>query len=183
MFRGLYRRAVPYTSSRVLKRFRPSRGRAGVSLGLGGRVDGCEVRPFDPCARVRPCVPCVPCLSRVSRDPCGARVSRVSEITHRHTFTFTQSLHSRSRLPRCLFTGSRYREEYRYPVLCPGPRTGFAPPPSGDFLQSSSAHGLVLHKGACTRILQCGLAFAQLRCARGRGYLRPGEGKPLIQAG
>ena len=37
-------------------RFRPSRGRAGVSLGL----DGCEVRLCDPCARVRPCVPCVP---------------------------------------------------------------------------------------------------------------------------
>ena len=36
-------------------RFRPSRGRAGVSLGL----DGCEVRLCDPCARVRPCVPCV----------------------------------------------------------------------------------------------------------------------------
>ena len=72
-------------------RFRPSRGRrAGVSLGL----DGCEVRLCDPCARV----------------------SRVSEITHRHTFTFTQSLHSRSRLPRCLFTGSRYRVQYRYPV-------------------------------------------------------------------
>ena len=125
MFRGLYRRAVPYTSSRVLKRFRPSRGRAGVSLGLGGRVDGCEVRPFDPCARVRPCVPCVPCLSRVSRDPCGARVSRVSEITHRHTFTFTQSLHSRSRLPRCLFTGSRYRVQYRYPVLCTCTRSSY----------------------------------------------------------
>ena len=40
-------------------RFRPSRGRAGVTLGL----DGCEVRLCDPCARVRPCVPCV---SRVS---------------------------------------------------------------------------------------------------------------------
>ena len=42
-------------------RFRPSRGRAGVSLGL----DGCEVRPCDPCARVRPCVPCVLCVSRL----------------------------------------------------------------------------------------------------------------------
>ena len=28
-------------------------------------VDGCEVRPCDPCARVRPCVPCVPCVSRL----------------------------------------------------------------------------------------------------------------------
>ena len=26
---------------------------------------GCEVRPCDPCARVRPCVPCVPCVSRL----------------------------------------------------------------------------------------------------------------------
>ena len=25
----------------------------------------CEVRPCDPCARVRPCVPCVPCVSRL----------------------------------------------------------------------------------------------------------------------
>ena len=28
-------------------------------------MDGCEVRPCDPCARVRPCVPCVPCVSRL----------------------------------------------------------------------------------------------------------------------
>ena len=28
-------------------------------------VDGCEVRPCDPFARVRPCVPCVPCVSRL----------------------------------------------------------------------------------------------------------------------
>ena len=28
-------------------------------------VDGCEVHPCDPCARVRPCVPCVPCVSRL----------------------------------------------------------------------------------------------------------------------
>ena len=32
-----------------------SRGRADVLVGL----DGCEVRLFDPCACVRPCVPCV----------------------------------------------------------------------------------------------------------------------------
>ena len=30
-------------------------------------VDGCEVRPCDPFARVRPCVPCVPCVSRLPR--------------------------------------------------------------------------------------------------------------------
>ena len=36
-------------------RFRLSRGRAGVSLGL----DGCEVCLCVPCARVRPRVPCV----------------------------------------------------------------------------------------------------------------------------
>ena len=53
-------------------RFRPSRGRAGVSLGL----DGCEVRLCPPCVRV------------------CAFVSRVSEITHRHTFTFTQASHT-----------------------------------------------------------------------------------------
>ena len=28
-------------------------------------VCGCEVRPCDPFARVRPCVPCVPCVSRL----------------------------------------------------------------------------------------------------------------------
>ena len=43
----------PYRYRVLLPRFRPSRGRAGVSLGL----DGCEVRLCDPCARV----------SRVSR--------------------------------------------------------------------------------------------------------------------
>ena len=40
---------------------RPSRRRAGVSLGL----DGCEVRLCDPCARLCPCVLCVPCVSRL----------------------------------------------------------------------------------------------------------------------
>ena len=44
----------------------PSRGRAGVSLGL----DGCEVCLCDPCARVRPCVPCV---SRVGVCPGSPR--------------------------------------------------------------------------------------------------------------
>ena len=39
----------------VPTRFRPSRSRAGVSLGL----DGCEVCLCVPCARVRPRVPCV----------------------------------------------------------------------------------------------------------------------------
>ena len=34
-------------------------------FGFGVWVDGCEVRPCDPCARVRPCVPCVPCVSRL----------------------------------------------------------------------------------------------------------------------
>ena len=28
-------------------------------------VDGCEVHPCDPFARVRLCVPCVPCVSRL----------------------------------------------------------------------------------------------------------------------
>ena len=39
---------------RLLSRpwFRPSRGRAGVSLGL----NGCEVRLCDPCVRVCACV-------------------------------------------------------------------------------------------------------------------------------
>ena len=32
-------------------------------------VDGCEVRPCDPCARVRPCVPCVPCVSLCPGSP------------------------------------------------------------------------------------------------------------------
>ena len=38
-----------------------------MRVGLPGWVwvDGCEVRPCDPCARVRPCVPCVPCVSRL----------------------------------------------------------------------------------------------------------------------
>ena len=45
-------------------------------------VHGCEVRLCDPCACVRLCVPCV------------------SEITHRHTFKFTQALHTPRRVPQ-----------------------------------------------------------------------------------
>ena len=64
-------------------RFRPSRGRAGVSLGL----DGCEVdRLCDPCARmcarVPVCAPvcpvCVPCVSRLVCVPCVSRLPPVS---------------------------------------------------------------------------------------------------------
>ena len=46
-------------------RFRPRRAVVRVCRWVW--VDGCEVRPCDPCARVRPCVPCVPCVSRLPR--------------------------------------------------------------------------------------------------------------------
>ena len=65
---GSHRRTTQYSTGVFLRllspaaEFRPSRGRAGFSLGL----DGCEVRLCDPCARVRPCVPCVSRLPPVS---------------------------------------------------------------------------------------------------------------------
>ena len=45
-------RASVLAAVKSAARFRPSRGRAGVSLGL----DGCEVRLCDPCVRVCACV-------------------------------------------------------------------------------------------------------------------------------
>ena len=93
-------------------RFRPSRGRAGVSLGL----DGCEVRPCDPCARVRPCVPCVLCVSRLppvsfyrySTDTpfhthllrqASRRIARLAPLTSEHAQTVCRD-HTGSESPK-----------------------------------------------------------------------------------
>ena len=44
-------------------------------------MDGCEVRPCDPFARVRPCVPCVPCSTFAERrDAFKASVAGVFPV-------------------------------------------------------------------------------------------------------
>ena len=65
----------------------------------------CEVRLCDPCARALVCPVWVPCPVPAPPGvflpvrPCVPCVSRVSEITHRHKFTFTQALHTPRRVP------------------------------------------------------------------------------------
>ena len=78
-------------------RFRPSRGRAGVSLGL----DGCEVRLCDPCARLshlsRFCSVCVPAPPGVFLPISPVCVPAPGS-------------------PRCLFTGKSFSQSVFLPV-------------------------------------------------------------------